>query len=136
MKIWFAAAALFLGIGITSAATPTSAVGKRYTPSFNACMESGDAAEGVPAAIVGCRAEEIDRQDAVLNQKYRALMKRLAKPKQVQLRASERDWVITRDRQCRDEMGEDSEGSLGQVSYTDCILDETIKRILWIERQR
>jgi uncharacterized protein YecT (DUF1311 family) len=136
MKIWFAAAALFLGAGIASAATSTSAVGKRYTQSFTACMESGDAAEGVPGAIVGCRAREIDRQDAVLNQKYRALMKRLARPKQVQLRTSERDWIITRDRQCRDEMGEDSEGTLGQVSYTDCILDETIKRILWIERQR
>jgi uncharacterized protein YecT (DUF1311 family) len=136
MKMFSGMAALLLGATSATAALPNSPVAKRYTPTFAACMESGDAAEGVPSAIVGCRAEEIDRQNAVLNRKYLALTQRLPKPKRASLRASERAWIITRDKQCRDEMGEDSEGTLGQVVYTDCILDETVKRILWIERYR
>jgi uncharacterized protein YecT (DUF1311 family) len=136
MKSFIVISALLFGATAAVAALPGSPVAKRYTPMFAACMESGDAAEGNPAAIVGCRAEEIDRQNAVLNRKYVAVMRALPKPKKMSLRASERAWIIGRDKQCRDEMGEDTEGTLGQVVYTDCILDETIKRILWIERYR
>jgi uncharacterized protein YecT (DUF1311 family) len=117
------------------AATPTSPVGQRYTRAYTACLQSGDAAEGVPAAVVECGASEIDRQNAVLNAKYVALMRRLPAPKKASLRASERTWITTRDRQCQAEIADDP-GTLSQVVYTDCILDETIKRILWIERYR
>jgi uncharacterized protein YecT (DUF1311 family) len=136
MKSFIVISVLLLGATAGVAALPGSPVAKRYTPIFAACMESGDAAEGVPAAIVGCTAEEIDRQNAVLNSKYVTVMRALSKSKKTSLRASERAWIIGRDKQCRDEMGEDAEGTLGQVVYTDCILDETIKRILWIERYR
>jgi uncharacterized protein YecT (DUF1311 family) len=117
------------------AATPTSPVGQRYTRAYTACLQSGDAAEGVPAATVDCTATEIDRQNASLNSKYSALMKRLPAPRKALLRASERAWIITRDKQCQAEIAGDP-GTLSQVVYTDCILDETIKRVLWIERYR
>ncbi len=120
---------------LSLAATPTSPVGQRYTRAYTACLQSGDAAEGVPAATVDCTATEIDRQNAVLNAKYAALMKRLPAPRKVSLRASERAWITSRDRQCQAEIADDP-GTLSQVTYTDCILDETIKRILWIERYR
>jgi uncharacterized protein YecT (DUF1311 family) len=118
------------------AAVPSSPVGKRYTRAFTDCMSSGEARDGVPSAVVGCRAEEIDRQDAELNRSYQALMRRLSKPVQANLRSQQREWIVARDQSCRDEMGEDEEGTLGQVTYTDCILDETIKRVLWLERYR
>ena len=134
------ATAVFLVVALASstalAAVSSSPVGKRYTRAFNDCMSSGEAYDGVPSAIVGCRAEEIDRQDAELNRQYQALMRSLAKPAQARLRGLQRDWIVARDQSCRDEMGEDEEGTLGQVTYTDCILDETVKRVLWLERYR
>jgi uncharacterized protein YecT (DUF1311 family) len=136
MKAGFGLLVLILASSAAVAAVPSSPVGKRYSGSYAACLQNDQAAEGVPSAIVACRAEEIDRQDAELNRKYQALMRRLAKPAQASLRGLQRDWIVARDQSCRDEMGEDAEGSLGQVTYTDCILDETIKRILWLERYR
>ena len=109
-----------------------SVVDKRKSADYKTCMASGDAASGVTSGILDCNGSEIDRQDAKLNQAYKMVMARLPQAKKMDLRSSERLWIVDRDRRCsrkQEEVG----GTLGSIVYSSCILDETIKRTIWLE---
>jgi uncharacterized protein YecT (DUF1311 family) len=108
----------------------------RYSADYGRCMKSGDAANGVTAAIMDCNGNEIDRQDARLNQAYKMVMTRLTAPQKTTLRVSERTWITQRDALCHRASSAESGGSLEGIIYSGCILDETIKRLVWLEAYR
>lgn len=107
-----------------------------YTPDFDRCMKSGDAARGVTAGILDCNGAENRRQDARLNQMYKTVMARLNPAQKAVLRRSELDWIRRRDGQCQDAAGEEGGGSAAGIIYSSCVLDETVKRTLWLKTYR
>lgn len=112
----------------------TSEVEDRYSPAYKDCTSTGEAAEGVTSALMDCNGPEIELQDSKLNQAYKMVMSRLPGSDRSKLRAAENAWITARDKGCEKAMGDEAEGSLGSVIYSGCILNETIKRTIWLER--
>ena len=115
---------------------PDSAIEKRFSSTYNECKSNGDAANGVTSAMMDCNSAEIELQDARLNQAYKMVMSRLPESDKGRVKASEKVWISNRDRDCTKSMGDEAGGSLGQIIYSGCILDETIKRTVWLESQQ
>jgi uncharacterized protein YecT (DUF1311 family) len=112
-------------------------IAARYTPGLERCLNSGAALQGVTPAMRKCNADELAIQDARLNAAYRAAMLRLAPNRRDTLRASERAWVIARDRNCQAEAArEGGGGTMTPVVLGGCLLHETISRTIWLERYR
>jgi uncharacterized protein YecT (DUF1311 family) len=96
-------------------------------------MGSGDAAQGITSAIMDCNGAENRLQDARLNQAYKTVMARLAQPQQAALRKSERTWIKERDQRCREAADEAGGGSAFGIIFSSCVLDETVKRVIWLK---
>lgn len=105
-----------------------------FSRAYDDCMGSGEAANGVTAAMMDCIGAEIDREDARLNQAYKMVMSRLTSPQKTALRSSERTWIKARDARCK--AGGDGGGSLDGVLYANCILDATARRVRFLETYR
>lgn len=132
-KIWRIAAVATIVASSPALAQTKAEVEAAYSPSFNHCMESGDAAQGITSGIMDCNGTENTLQNARLNQAYKTVMARLSAPQQAKLRTSERDWIKRRDARCREAADEAGGGSASGIIYSSCFLDETIKRTLWLK---
>ena len=104
-----------------------------YSAAYRTCMASGEAASGVTVAVMSCTGDELARQDATLNQLYRAAMARLPPADGVALRTQERAWIKSRDAQCHQQM-DDAGGTLGAQIYAKCTLDQTVSRVATLSR--
>lgn len=125
-----------LSSGTALAADPQAEVQRRYSRDYDRCMASGDAANGQTMAMMECTGQEIERQDARLNQAYKMVMMRLTAPEKTRLRALERAWIPARDAGCDREAAPERPGSMARIIYQQCILFETTKRTMWLERYR
>ncbi len=114
----------------------SAAMAQRYTKAYHACMDNGDAGRGVQPAMNGCAFEEYQRQDAALNQIYGRVMKARAAPGKAKLRTAQRIWIKKRDGICITERDKYEGGSIAPLVYFSCMSDETIKRTIWLEKQR
>lgn len=112
------------------------AVEARLTRQYQNCTASGAAAQGQTLAMKVCQGEEIERQDARLNQAYVMVMKRLSAKRKGALRQSERAWIRNRDRGCMAKAKAYEGGTAAGLEYQGCYLRETIERTLWLERYR
>ena len=117
----------------TSVSAQTQAqIEKRQSPAYSECMdESG----GVTVEMMDCIAAEIDIQDARLNQAYVMVMRPLPKPRKDTLRALQRSWIKQRDAKCQRAIADEG-GSMAGLIYSGCILDETIKRTIFLENYK
>ena len=105
----------------------------RYSNTYNRCMNTGLAAQGVTSGIMDCSGSEIRRQDARLNQTYTQVMARSSPRQKTKLRASERAWITKRDTGCQQETAPLDGGTLAMILFSGCVLDETIRRTIWLE---
>ena len=119
-----------------AAAQARSPADERLSPEFRRCMSSGDAAGGVTSAMLDCIGLENVRQDRRLNGTYRAAMARRSAKQQSALRVSERGWIAERKARCDVAAADEEGGSLAAVIYSRCMLDETVKRTVWLEANR
>jgi uncharacterized protein YecT (DUF1311 family) len=125
---------LFVAFIATSAfAQPRSQIEKRYSRDYTNCM---DASGGITADMRDCFSAEIDRQDARLNQAYVMVMRPLPKPRKERLRGLQRTWIKQRDAKCIRASKAAEGGSLAGIIYSGCILDETIKRTIFLENYK
>lgn len=106
---------------------------RRNTQEYNQCM---DASEGVTVAMMDCIGAEIERQDARLNQAYVMVMRPLPRAKKDRLRGLQRAWIRQRDAKCSRAAAEDGGGSMAGITYAGCILDETIRRTIYLENYK
>ncbi len=113
----------------------TPALERELSPAYDRCMKTGDAAQGVDPAMLACGHDEQVRQDARLNARYRAVMARLDTAGKQRLRASERAWIKTRDRTC-DPVFSATGGTIDRLNGSGCLLEQTIRRRLWLQRYR
>lgn len=135
MRLPFLAAAA-AGFAACLSSSAGAAPGGAYSRAYESCMASGDAAQGITSGIMDCTGEEIDRQDARLNQAYVMVMRRLPPARKAALREAERRWIRARDARCRKQAASEGGGSLAGILYNECILGETVERRLWLERYR
>jgi uncharacterized protein YecT (DUF1311 family) len=105
---------------------------QRYTRIYNECV---DASGGVTADMMDCSAAEIDRQDARLNQAYVMVMRPLPQPKKRVLRNLQRSWIVQRDARCHTAI-RGNDGTAANLIYSGCILDETIRRTIFLENYK
>lgn len=126
----FSRTLLIAALAATSASAQTQTqVEKRYTRGYSECM---DASGGVTVEMMNCSAAEIDIQDARLNQAYVMVMRPLAKPRKTTLRGLQRTWIKQRDAKCARSIADEG-GSMAGLIYSGCILDETIRRTIFLE---
>lgn len=114
--------------GIT---TPAFADNDKKTPGysqvFNICLDNS---EGITSRMMDCTGAEQEYQDWRLNTAYQVLMKTLSLEKQKKRKQEERDWIKKRESTCA--QPEDS-GSLGEINYSGCFLEETTKQANMLE---
>ena len=121
---------LVAALVVTSASAQTQTqVEKRYTRGYSECM---DKSGGVTVEMMNCIAAEINVQDARLNQAYVMVMRPLAKPRKNTLRGLQRTWIKQRDAKCARSIADEG-GSMAGPIYSGCILDETIRRTIFLE---
>ena len=97
----------------------------QYSPTFNRCVETGDAARGVTPAMAACVQAELKEQDDRLNAAYRSAMAKRGPAEQARLRVEERAWIKQRDAECD---AQATGGTIDRVEIPMCLLNETIRR--------
>lgn len=132
----FCLAAATLAAALPAFGQTRAEIDAAYSPAFDACMKSGDAAGGVTSAMMDCHGLENTRQDERLNRAYRTAMARLQPAQKAALRLSERRWLQQRKKGCQDAANSAGGGSASGLIYSSCFLDETIKRKIWLQRYR
>lgn len=115
----------------SGAAADASSVEARYSPAYDACMSSGEAAQGVTVAMADCTSAEIEVQDAKLNAAYQQAMRGLEEAPRQKLREAQRAWIKFRDTKCASEAN--SGGTMDILNSGGCILDATVRRTIELE---
>lgn len=115
----------------SGAAADASSVEARYSPAYDACMSSGEAAQGVTVAMADCTSAEIEAQDAKLNVAYQQAMRGLEEGPRQKLREAQRAWIKFRDTKCASEAN--SGGTMDILNSGSCILDATVRRTIELE---
>lgn len=115
----------------SGATADASSVEARYSPAYDACMSSGEAAQGVTVAMADCTSAEIDVQDAKLNAAYQQAMRGLEEGPRQKLREAQRAWIKFRDTKCASEAN--SGGTVDILNSGGCILDATVRRTIELE---
>ncbi len=116
----------------SASAQTQSQIEKRYTQTYSDCM---DTSEGVTSSMMDCIVAEIEVQDGRLNQAYVMVMRPLPKPRKDTLRGLQRTWIKQRDVKCQRAIADEG-GSMAGLIYAGCILDETIKRTIFLENYK
>ena len=116
-----------------------SDVDRRYSPAYSACLNHGEAAQGVTAAMRGCSGDELARQNIKLNAAYKRAMQIRSPEQRLKLRDLERGWINARHAKC-DHAEADVDGggggTMGLLLYDGCMIEETIRRTIWLEHLR
>ena len=104
---------------------------RRYTPAYAACR----ARRGV--ALGECNSAELRVQDALLNKTWVRVMTALpSDERRHDLRLLERKWIKDRDRACRALANPDLDADWRGGDISACLLNATVRRIIWLERVR
>ncbi|MFX4423944.1 lysozyme inhibitor LprI family protein, partial [Acinetobacter baumannii] len=90
-------------------------------------------AQGSYTRILRCQGAELQLQEARLNAAYSALRRRSTNAQRRSLHASEIEWLNLRERKCQ---SSESHGHSDLVDSRECRLDETVRRIAWLNRHR
>jgi uncharacterized protein YecT (DUF1311 family) len=83
--------------------------------------------------MLDCSADELRRQDALLNATYRKLMTSLSPQQREELKEAQRAWIKYRDTSCFLMRSVEGGGTLGSVISSGCVLEETSRRAKWLE---
>jgi uncharacterized protein YecT (DUF1311 family) len=99
-------------------ADPTS---KEYSD----CLDK--AVEGPWADMFECNGEELDRQDARLNDNYKKLMSKLSRDRKKPLLKAQRAWIKFREANCDYYFDRDG-GKAARLVASGCLVDMTATR--------
>lgn len=91
-----------------------------------------DKSGGTTAGMINCITAETKRQDAQLNNAYKALMSELSALRKAQLQEAQRAWIKYRDANCGFYYDPDG-GTLATVSANDCVMSATANRARELE---
>lgn len=104
---------------------------RRYTPAYEACRHRRGVAMGV------CNSAELKVQDAALNITWVRVMTALpSDARRHALRLLQRQWIKDRDRACRALANPDLNADWQAGDVSACLLNATVRRLIWLERLR
>jgi len=106
-------------------------VAARLTAEVHSCEKSPENGGTLEQAF--CYKDEAVRQDKKLNKTWISLMGRVTTTRQVVLRRSERRWIKERDGDCH-KAASDYINSTYAYMFNVCVVDETIRRTMWLEQ--
>ena len=135
MKIFLAILAAVCGLSAFSLAAEAQSrvsIERRYTSAYNQCLNGAY----TTLEMNMCFGAERERQDARLNQAYVMVMRPLAAAKKATLRTLQRAWIKQRDVKCERAGNEFAGGTMSTGAVLGCLIDETIKRTLYLENYR
>jgi len=75
-----------------------------------------------------CADRAYQAADRKLNETYRAVMAGLGDAARTKLRAAQRKWIVSRDRECKAEAEGEEGGSLYPMTLSGCLADKTKAR--------
>lgn len=124
-----------LSLALLAVATPALAVDDakieaRYTPAFQACLDSPDGASTM--GMVQCVGVELKVQDAALNAAWRALIADMTPDQKAGLQKAQRAWIAFRDADCQSRYSPDW-GSMSTITANMCVLQRTVERTIELE---
>ena len=107
--------------------------GRHYSQDYINCYDSTITGQD----RFGCATDEAALQDRKLNTSYRLSIQKLRPTREAALRRSQRAWIVERDRKCHVTGLEFSEFDPSDDASPNpwCVMDMTILRRVWIERQ-
>ena len=108
-----------------AAGTPQAKPSGELRSELDACLDSGEAAQGVTTAMAACLGAEYERQDARLNRAYQAAMARQDEAQKGQLRQAQRAWIRYRDESCREGA---TGGTIDRLNGPSCMIERTKQR--------
>jgi uncharacterized protein YecT (DUF1311 family) len=114
---------------LVGAAWPALARDPDLSQEFTACM---DPSSGTTATMLACMSAETRRQDARLNQAYKAVMAQLSEVRQKELRDAQRAWLKFREANCRF-YADPEGGTIATVNAGDCLMSATAARARELE---
>lgn len=103
------------------------------SPTFAQCLASGDAARGNATAIDLCRGAEQALQERRMADTFKRASDQLGWKGQDALRKDQARWLQDSSARCSALAAADPRSSQMGRLYSQCILDETIARIAWLE---
>lgn len=130
-----------LGFSITTSAAPYDKEelrpkinGQLFFPQLNLenpekCRDSVDLGAMKNSQWAICDKIELNNLDVTLNSQYQLLRKNLEKGSKDALTEAQKAWLKYREQWCRFEQVGPSQGSMGEASYTSCLLDVTNRQI-------
>jgi uncharacterized protein YecT (DUF1311 family) len=127
-----AAACGLAALSSAAEAQSRAQVERRYTPAYHQCMNVASSNYDMG----DCYGDELERQDGRLNQAYVMVMRPLSSTKKTTLRTLQRSWLKQRDAKCNRERNQYMGGSMSYGAFLSCMLDETIKRTIYLENYR
>jgi len=100
----------------------------KETPQFRTCMDAVDLGAFKNTQWEACYAEELVRQDTVLNDTYRRLANSLDADARASLVTGERSWLAYREHWCRFE-AKSQMAPGGDVNRAACLVELTLRQI-------
>src|SRR5262249_8206185 len=97
---------------------------------YSVCIDK--AVEGAWADMFECTGEELDRQDARLNDAYKKLMSKLSRDRKKALLKAQRAWIKFREANC-DYYFDPDGGKAAHLNASGCLLTMTATRIKDLE---
>lgn len=116
-------------LGCTGHAAGAQNADALLSKQYAACMGQRT---GTTADLVDCTTAETQRQDARLNQAYKAAMAQQSPERKKQLQAVQRLWLQFRDANCGFYADPDG-GTLARLGANDCMLTLTAQRARELE---
>jgi uncharacterized protein YecT (DUF1311 family) len=97
---------------------------------YSECIDK--ASRGATAEMFECNGEELDRQDARLNNTYKKLMSKLSPDRKKALLKAQRAWIKFREANC-DYWFDPHGGSAARMNASGCLLTMTATRAKELE---
>lgn len=105
------------------------------SPALQACLTKAGGDDGSRADEADCYEQELGVQDKQLNVTYSTVIASMSADEQVALRASQREWIKERDRECNGNTGVDT-GNAGETATPACLIDMTVRRRMQLEQMQ
>jgi uncharacterized protein YecT (DUF1311 family) len=102
---------------------------KRFTPQFDSCQKHAV----VTYEHAACFEAEFARQDAALNLAWKTTFHRVPAAQRVALLNAQRKWIAERDPFCKTDADGFKGGTITPIVYSDCRVELTIRRTIWLE---
>jgi uncharacterized protein YecT (DUF1311 family) len=108
------------------------AIQRRYTARLAACQKKSE----ITYRIAACFEAEFGRQDAALNRAWKTALRRVPPQMRSRLLLAQRKWIAARDPFCLADTKSFEGGTIVPIIYSDCRVEVTIRRTMWLETLR